>query len=165
MAPMVTSEQCQITVTHVKQAGSTFLLSYNCPSCNEPELGTYPFKKCTSCGADLTTCFAMLPTDRRHFTLLTGTFRKRKGGMSKKKIKLLLELQEFTCAYCSCCLRAPGFEVEHVLPVAVGGTNNISNLVLSCKLCNLIGGARAFKSLSDKREYIILRRNTLKIKT
>jgi hypothetical protein len=46
------------------------------------------------------------------------------------------------CEYC----RAPEavfnfpFEVEHVLPLAGGGTNEESNLALSCRSCNLRKG-------------------------
>ncbi|MEM6503719.1 MAG: HNH endonuclease signature motif containing protein [Cyanobacteria bacterium P01_C01_bin.89] len=43
------------------------------------------------------------------------------------------------CEYC----RAPEsifnfpFEVEHVIPISKGGTNNSENLALSCRSCNL----------------------------
>jgi len=43
------------------------------------------------------------------------------------------------CEYC----RAPEdifnfhFEVDHILPVALGGTNDLDNLALACPACNL----------------------------
>lgn len=41
---------------------------------------------------------------------------------------------QFTCQYCNG--RGGELEVDHIIPVSKGGTNNIDNLVTACKACN-----------------------------
>ena len=48
------------------------------------------------------------------------------------------------CEYC----RSPGqyspevFEIEHILPLSVGGETTLSNLALACPACNRYKGSR-----------------------
>lgn len=42
----------------------------------------------------------------------------------------------FTCAYCGVSSREARLEIDHVLPVSSGGTNDINNLVAACRECN-----------------------------
>lgn len=44
------------------------------------------------------------------------------------------------CVYCS-STDGP-FHIDHVIPVSLGGGNNLENLVVSCRDCNLAKGAR-----------------------
>lgn len=46
----------------------------------------------------------------------------------------LLEKHKRKCFYCG--KTTPGFEVEHMIPKAKGGSNRIDNLTLSCHECN-----------------------------
>lgn len=48
----------------------------------------------------------------------------------------VLARDHFTCRYCGA--RAPGVElrVDHVIPLAKGGTDDPSNLVTACEPCN-----------------------------
>jgi hypothetical protein len=54
----------------------------------------------------------------------------------------VLKRDRFTCAYCGKSPPAVVVEVDHVVPVALGGTNAIGNLVTSCQDCNSGKGAR-----------------------
>lgn len=45
------------------------------------------------------------------------------------------------CRYCG----APGEEIDHIVPVALGGSNRLDNLVLSCHDCNSRKGAQVWK--------------------
>lgn len=67
---------------------------------------------------------------------------KRKS-LSKKIRFEVLKRDKFTCQYCG--RKAPDvlLEVDHIDPVANGGTNSIFNLVTSCHDCNSGKGARA----------------------
>lgn len=40
------------------------------------------------------------------------------------------------CAYCGCDLAFPDMQVDHLYPVALGGRNDYSNLLPSCRSCN-----------------------------
>lgn len=46
------------------------------------------------------------------------------------------------CRYCG--NDSGPYEIDHVVPVALGGTNRLGNLVLACKDCNGKKGARVW---------------------
>jgi len=48
----------------------------------------------------------------------------------------------YACKYCGCDSTEHRLEVDHIIPVSKGGTNDIENLVTSCQPCNLGKGAR-----------------------
>jgi uncharacterized membrane protein YoaK (UPF0700 family) len=48
----------------------------------------------------------------------------------------------YTCVYCGRRGRRLLLTIDHVFPVALGGTNDIGNLVTACRACNLTKGAR-----------------------
>ena len=53
----------------------------------------------------------------------------------------------FTCSYCGASAADVMLEIDHVLPVALGGTNDEANLVASCEVCNLGKGATSIVSV------------------
>lgn len=55
---------------------------------------------------------------------------------------------------CGYCFEEWADCYDHILPVAHGGTNKKSNLYPACRRCNSLVGAREFKSLDEKRDYI-----------
>jgi CRISPR/Cas system Type II protein with McrA/HNH and RuvC-like nuclease domain len=57
---------------------------------------------------------------------------------SKREITLLWEFFESSCAYCGTHLSPKNKEghVDHLVAASLGGTNHISNRVLSCANCN-----------------------------
>ena len=46
----------------------------------------------------------------------------------------VLKRDRFTCQYCG--KSGVELEVDHITPVAKGGTNDIGNLITACKSCN-----------------------------
>lgn len=66
------------------------------------------------------------------------------GKYTNQEIDLLLLAQEGLCYYCAVHLvnedGKPKFHIDHYIPLAEGGHNEISNLVLSCPPCNLRKG-------------------------
>lgn len=69
--------------------------------------------------------------------------RKRGNGgrHSGEQIKALASRQGFRCAGCPASIR-DGYHVDHVMPLALGGTNDIQNIQLLCPTCNLTKGAK-----------------------
>lgn len=57
--------------------------------------------------------------------------------LSKKRRFAILRRDDFTCQYCGRSSPEVQLHVDHVIPVAVGGTNRRQNLVTSCQDCNL----------------------------
>lgn len=67
-----------------------------------------------------------------------------------KKIRFeVLKRDHFTCQYCGAKSPDVILEVDHIKPVAEGGTNDMFNLITSCRDCNRGKGKRA---LSDNAE-------------
>lgn len=65
-----------------------------------------------------------------------------------KRIRFeVLKRDSFTCVYCGRKAPEVKLHIDHVVPIAKGGTSEIINLVSSCQDCNL---GKAAVSLSEK---------------
>jgi len=91
----------------------------------------------------------------KHMRLVSGSRRRRGGGISKAIVQMLMEMTGGGCAYCFMSVRGIQYHVEHITPLSVGGTNAIGNLTISCPDCNKCAGSKVFSSLEAKRNYII----------
>jgi 5-methylcytosine-specific restriction endonuclease McrA len=68
------------------------------------------------------------------------------GRHTADELKALFQRQRGRCAYCSKSIRN-GYHVDHIIPLARGGSNWISNIALACAKCNLT------KSATDPIEF------------
>lgn len=60
--------------------------------------------------------------------------------------------QNAKCFYCRISLKGRRTNVEHIIPKSRGGTNNPSNLVISCAPCNKQKGSKLLdKTYIDKQ--------------
>ncbi len=66
----------------------------------------------------------------------------KRQGISPKLRFEVFKKDKFTCQYCGRMAPEVILEVDHIKPVAEGGTNDIINLVTSCKECNSGKGKR-----------------------
>lgn len=57
------------------------------------------------------------------------------GKHTAKEIALLLEKQNWRCVYCRVSLKDK-YHVDHIMPIALGGSNDISNIQCLCQTCN-----------------------------
>jgi hypothetical protein len=60
---------------------------------------------------------------------------KSGGSYTNDQIRELLKQQDWTCIYCSSSLREKR-ELDHIMPLARGGSNDIANLQWLCSPCN-----------------------------
>lgn len=67
--------------------------------------------------------------------------------------RALFRLQRSTCQHCGQTTQTQRIEIDHVIPVALGGTNAFENLQLLCRPCNRRKGSR----LVDRRQGVISR--------
>lgn len=79
-----------------------------------------------------------------------ATYARRKGALGRcsfEQLEARIAFYGWKCAYCKV---APYEHLDHVIPLARGGTNFPANIRPSCKRCNMSKGA---KLLSEwKRE-------------
>lgn len=61
--------------------------------------------------------------------------RKNGGTHNAGDILRILESQKFKCASCQCCV-ATSYQVDHIMPLALGGSNAPDNLQILCPTCN-----------------------------
>ena len=59
--------------------------------------------------------------------------RKRLSQNIREKI---LKRDNYTCQNCGNRPDKSDLEIDHIIPVAIGGANNMSNLQVLCKSCN-----------------------------
>ena len=87
-----------------------------CKSCGKV-FNDLNFKLCPYCGLELATRYGRQPIPRklRHEVFKRDGYRCRECGASKDETSL---------------------EIDHILPVAKGGTNDIDNLQTLCRECN-----------------------------
>lgn len=64
----------------------------------------------------------------------------------------VLERDGYRCVYCGATAQTATLEIDHVIPLARGGTNDSTNLVTACRDCN--NGKRA--SLIDLPDYVVV---------
>lgn len=72
-----------------------------------------------------------------------------------KKVRFdIFKRDSFTCQYCGATPPKVVLHIDHIHPVAEGGTNDIDNLVTACSCCNLGKSATLLsdipKTLKDK---------------
>lgn len=67
--------------------------------------------------------------------------RAATGTLTSKDIQRQYEAQKGRCWWCNCDLD-DGFHVDHLIPLARGGSNAPENIVISCPHCNQSKGAK-----------------------
>lgn len=80
----------------------------------------------------------------------TGPVSMWRGrGLPKAKRQAVFERDGRVCAYCKAT--SGDFHIDHVIPVASGGTDDLENLVPSCSGCNLAKASMSVEAFLAKR--------------
>jgi CRISPR/Cas system Type II protein with McrA/HNH and RuvC-like nuclease domain len=139
-----------LTIIETVQVSDTFLIKFKCKYCNEINFNDWKNYECAMCKTKNGTGFEFNGSKLK-FRCLVGT-RRKNIRFSKKKINLLREIQNNSCAYCDLYLE--NYHIDHVVPISFGGSNNLDNLVLSCPPCNLKASSNVFPGFAEKRDFI-----------
>ena len=59
------------------------------------------------------------------------------GTYTQKDIVFLACTQKYLCVYCLTAISKENWHVDHIMPLALGGSNERTNLQLLCATCNL----------------------------
>lgn len=84
---------------------------------------------------------------------------KRSSIPPSVRIKVLIR-DGFRCVYCGATREQAKIEVDHVIPVASGGTNHIDNLVAACRECNIGKGASDVIDIMESDVGVYVREKT-----
>jgi len=141
-----------IYVKEISQCGDYFMFKFNCQKCNAEHFETNQSRANKTCPCGIGMKDYIFDISDHKFVLVTGT--KRKCRFSIKKIQAMYIEQEGKCAYC-CKELNYIYHIEHIVPLAAGGTNADSNLCISCPKCNLLAGSKVFPSFIEKQKYIL----------
>ena len=100
-----------------------------CPACGKV-LGEVNFKFCPYCKSELHERVGRqhIPNHLRH---------------------AVLKRDDYRCVECGATNKETTLEIDHILPVAKGGTNDINNLQTLCKHCNRAKSATVWDSKTD----------------
>ena len=60
----------------------------------------------------------------------------RKNPVSSEVRIRVMKRDRFMCTYCGVSGNDAELEVDHIIPVALGGSNHMSNLTTACRKCN-----------------------------
>lgn len=60
----------------------------------------------------------------------------KRRRLSAKERKAVYQKCNGRCAYCGCEIAFRGFNVEHVKPLSLRGSDTIDNMLPSCRSCN-----------------------------
>lgn len=91
-------------------------------------------------------------------TLIHATNRKaRKSGgrLSNDIAARLMQAQRGACPCCRADLSTTGHHLDHIMPLALGGTNTDDNVQLLCPPCNLSKHAKHPVDFMQQRGYLL----------
>ena len=66
---------------------------------------------------------------------------ERKPVSAEVRIRVL-KRDRFRCTYCGASGNDVELEIDHIIPVAEGGSKHMSNLTTACKACNMSKGKK-----------------------
>jgi 5-methylcytosine-specific restriction endonuclease McrA len=105
--------------------------------------------------------------NKEHYAELHKTrYKEKKADSSQKRrhlkvngnlspspevVKQILELPLEDCAYCF----NDSKELDHFIPIAVGGSHWAGNLVPSCSRCNRLKSATIFRTIEEVQRFIL----------
>lgn len=80
---------------------------------------------------------------------------EERDPLKRKKLapslrKVVYAKDEGRCYLCGEKVAEDAFEIEHKIPVAKGGTNNLSNLYVACHICNTMKNSMLFEEFMQK---------------
>jgi len=81
--------------------------------------------------------------ERKRVSSRLNEYRRRRadGEHTAADVREILEAQSWRCGYCGISLRKHPYHIDHIIPLARGGSNNRTNIQMLCVQCNLKKGA------------------------
>lgn len=85
--------------------------------------------------------YYVFDTDTRKVCYINGTKKKKSRKIySQDTRQLLYERAEERCELCGRKILLKDMTIDHVVPLSMGGVDNVNNLACTCQPCNLFKG-------------------------
>lgn len=94
---------------------------------------------------------------REEVDILPDRIAYKGGNKYKSKRRFLYDVQGGLCLYCDTPFPIEKMTLDHIIPKVKGGTDHISNLVVSCGPCNALKGG--FESFEEVALFVATRFN------
>lgn len=78
-------------------------------------------------------------------------------SFNKKTRYLIYQKTNGKCSYCGCDLELNKMQIDHIIPIDRWGTNNLENLLPSCRQCNFYKSTMSIEGFRKMVETIISR--------
>lgn len=72
--------------------------------------------------------------------------RRKRKSLSKTIRKSVYERYGGRCGYCGCEMEMKQMQVDHMVAFRSGGSNELENLMPSCRMCNYYKGSGGIES-------------------
>ncbi|PIT53970.1 HNH endonuclease [Snodgrassella alvi] len=83
-------------------------------------------------------CNSRLPSPRQRKSGKAGVWGRGRGGRPWRRLREAVLLRDrYTCQYCG-LVSAEEMEVDHIVNIAAGGTDDMGNLQTLCKVCHRV---------------------------
>lgn len=137
----------QSTVSCSQGHGERWVANGNCVACTRAKQRTYKRQRDPEERSRAQRNYLAKPGKRdQHQSYIRNRRAKEKlaeGSHTGADIQRLLEGQGHCCAACRCCVKG-GYEVDHIVPIAKGGSNWPNNIQILCASCNRRKGTMDF---------------------
>lgn len=70
----------------------------------------------------------------------------KRRRLSKDERRKILKKTNGHCAYCGCGLKYNEMQIDHIVPLHIGGEDTESNMLPACKSCNHYKGGNSLET-------------------
>jgi 5-methylcytosine-specific restriction endonuclease McrA len=110
------------------------LFKHKCIAINRPRSGANEIS--VHLPSDIPTCRQLIQQDERNALIEIEQKDERDYYNDPQRRLMILARDSNGCVYCTAALSEDSFFLDHLVPVAKGGTNRKHNLVAACEICN-----------------------------
>jgi len=110
------------------------LVEHKCIAVNRPRSGANEIS--VHLPSDIPDCRRLIEQEEREALLKTDQKDERDYNNDPQRRLTILARDSNACVYCTAALSEDNFVLDHLIPVAKGGTNRKHNLVAACDTCN-----------------------------
>lgn len=126
-----------------------WLVAYDCGQRKVVAAGSLAGGKTISCGCasrGKRKGLPLMPAKTREYMSVRGANRRAAlrgsvGQFSVVEVSALFDAQKGQCASCAVHLVPSIYHRDHIMPLSLGGGNDIGNIQILCRPCNLLKGA------------------------